>query len=261
MSNSPFDSYAQNYDAHFENNIVKNRIRPVIYETALRYFQQGNTILELNCGTGTDAIFFAQNGINVVATDVSEEMIRVASEKVQQENLSDKIILKQCYIENISTITNEKFEGIFSNFGGINCVMNLETVAKDISELLKPNGIFIVNAMNKFCLWETLSFLARLNFSSAFRRMKRNGIRANIEGSSVLVKYYFADEFTKIFSPYFNCVEVFGLNFLSPTPNSQNFYTRFPKLSEMLLNIENERRYTYPLYNFSDHVVLVLKKR
>ena len=261
MSNSAFDSYAHIYDSHFENNFVKKRIRPIIYELALRYFQQGNTILELNCGTGTDAIVFAKKGINVFSTDISEEMIRTATEKVAKENLSDRITFQQCSIENISTLSSKSFDGIFSNFGGINCVQDLHKTAQDISLLIKPNGFFIVNVMNKFCLWETLSFLTRLNFFGAFRRMKHNGVLANIEGNSILVKYYYADEFAKIFSRYFSCTEILGLNFISPTPNSAHFYNRFPQLSEALFNLEDGRRHTYPLYNYSDHVVLVLKRK
>ncbi len=38
---------------------------------------KGLDILELNCGTGEDAVLFSEKGFNIVATDVSEEMLKV----------------------------------------------------------------------------------------------------------------------------------------------------------------------------------------
>jgi ubiquinone/menaquinone biosynthesis C-methylase UbiE len=227
----------------------------------LKYFRNGDSILELNCGTGTDAIFLAKNGMIVLATDSSQGMIEVAKEKIAKENLSDKISLQQISFENISSLSENKYDGILSNFGGLNCATNIQQVANDIAPLMKPNGIFILGMINKFCLWETLSFLARLNFTKAFRRLNKKGCNANVNGEFVRIYYYFADELEKIFSPWFSCVEVYGLNFLSPNPNSISFYKKFPNLSKQLLEIENERRHTYPLYNFSDHIVLVLKRK
>ncbi|MBS4027662.1 MAG: class I SAM-dependent methyltransferase [Ignavibacteriales bacterium] len=277
MSSSAFDTYAPSYDSHFEDNPITKYIRNVVQQTMLKYFQKGNSILELNCGTGTDAIFLAKNGMNILATDASQGMVEVAKEKIVRENLSDKIMLQQLSFENIASLSpslgfarddetlhgerSRTIDGILSNFGGLNCATNLHQVAKDISEILKPNGYFLLGMINKFCLWESLSFLARLNFSKAFRRLRKSGCNANVNGEYVRIYYYFADEIVKIFSPFFMCQEIYGLNFLSPNPNSISFYNKFPLLSQQLLHLENERRHTYPLYNFSDHIVLVLKKR
>lgn len=63
QSHSPFDAYASSYDAHFDNNPIAQQLRSIVQQTMLRYFQKGNSILELNCGTGTDAIFLAHNGM------------------------------------------------------------------------------------------------------------------------------------------------------------------------------------------------------
>ena len=85
QSHSPFDAYASSYDAHFDNNPIAQQLRSIVQQTMLRYFQKGNSILELNCGTGTDAIFLAHHGMHVLATDSSSGMIHKTGEKIQKD--------------------------------------------------------------------------------------------------------------------------------------------------------------------------------
>jgi SAM-dependent methyltransferase len=43
---------------------------------------QPNTVLEIGCGSGSDAIFMAKNNIRVTAIDISEKAISIAKQKV-----------------------------------------------------------------------------------------------------------------------------------------------------------------------------------
>ena len=91
-------------------------------------FQKNNlNILELNCGTGEDAIWFAKKGHKVWATDVSEKMIEEVKNKAFQESLSNEIYSQvidiQLVTENFKT---QKFDLVFSNFGGFNCLNEVE---------------------------------------------------------------------------------------------------------------------------------------
>ncbi len=49
-------------------------------------FEEGAHILELNCGTGEDALFLARHDMSVVACDGSEGMIRTARKRMQDED-------------------------------------------------------------------------------------------------------------------------------------------------------------------------------
>lgn len=44
--------------------------------------------LDVGCGTGTDAIFLAQNGYDVSAVDISEEAVKIAKSKAQKAGVS-----------------------------------------------------------------------------------------------------------------------------------------------------------------------------
>ena len=44
-------------------------------------FPPGARILEINCGTGNDAVFLARSGMHVTATDISPMMIEETKRK------------------------------------------------------------------------------------------------------------------------------------------------------------------------------------
>ena len=53
--------------------------RGAVWEILLDIFEEGAHILELNCGTGEDALFLARHDMSVVACDASEGMIQAAA--------------------------------------------------------------------------------------------------------------------------------------------------------------------------------------
>ena len=56
-----------------------------------------SSILELNAGTGEDAVYFAQQGHNVHATDISAGMQEVADQKNKRNsNWSDAVSFELC---------------------------------------------------------------------------------------------------------------------------------------------------------------------
>ena len=63
------------------------------FPSALREFDiQPCAVLEIGCGTGTNAIWFAQQGFDVTAVDVSEEAIRRAKEKATKAGVCCRFI-------------------------------------------------------------------------------------------------------------------------------------------------------------------------
>src|SRR5690606_38309793 len=97
-------------------------------------------ILELNCGTGLDAIYFAEHGHFVLATDISQGMLQQLDKKISEQNLHGKIITQHSSFHDIDKIQNKKFDHIISNFGGLNCTDNLQDVLLKLSPLLNDNG-------------------------------------------------------------------------------------------------------------------------
>src|SRR5262249_8199685 len=151
----------------------------------------GGKILELNAGTGEDAIYFARHGHSVHATDISQGMQEKLSEKILSASLTDKVTFELCSFTQLENLENKgPYDFIFSNFAGLNCTKELGKVLRSFSPLLDPGGIVTLVMLPKFCLWETLLFL-KGRFGTAFRRFfATSGRRAHIEGEYFRCWYY-----------------------------------------------------------------------
>ena len=141
----PFDHIASTYDSSFTRTPIGQLQRKQVWNYLEKITPQlkGLDILELNCGTGEDAVLFSEKGFNIVATDVSEEMLKVTQEKVQQYSMQHKISSHYLDLDSFDdSMFEKKFDLIFSNFGGLNCI-NPESLKKlfdKIPGILSPEA-------------------------------------------------------------------------------------------------------------------------
>ncbi len=93
-----FENAALTYDQDFTFSNIGKLLRKRVWDYMDTIIEPGSqlNILELNCGTGEDAIRFAKHGHRVIATDLSKEMVSITSEKVKTKIC--KIRLKHLYV-------------------------------------------------------------------------------------------------------------------------------------------------------------------
>ncbi|MBA2746252.1 MAG: class I SAM-dependent methyltransferase, partial [Flavisolibacter sp.] len=186
-----FSAQAKIFDAEFCNNPViqykRQRVRTVV-ETLV---PQGSSILELNCGTGEDAVYFGSRGYQVLATDLSDAMVDETHQKIMLHELENLVTVRQLSFHNLDQLNPPgKFDLIFSNFGGLNCTGDLNNVLLYFDRLLNRGGVVTLVMMPGFCLWESL-LLFKGEFKTATRRFfKFNGSAAIIEGKPFKCFYY-----------------------------------------------------------------------
>ncbi len=88
-----FDHIATTYDDIFTTSATGQLQRDLVrdYLEGILPRLNGTTMLELNCGTGEDAVWFGTRGFDVTATDISREMLNVTQRKAQQYSLEQRI--------------------------------------------------------------------------------------------------------------------------------------------------------------------------
>jgi len=190
-----FDKAAATYDQDFTDTPIGQIQRGVVYSYLDKVFKEQSEveILELNCGTGTDAIWFAARGYKVLATDISGEMLGIAQKKVSEAGFGETVRLRTLDMNDISALCNEKkFDLIYSNFGGLNCIPpeSIRRLYTTIHDLLTPNGHFIASVMPKACLWEWFYFTLKGESSNSKRRRTKGPVPVNIGGTQVNTWYY-----------------------------------------------------------------------
>ena len=76
------------FDEIYSNHTIINYKRERVRNHVLNFLPQRSNILELNSGTGEDAIFFAKLGHRVNATDISIGMQNVLREKIEKNKFT-----------------------------------------------------------------------------------------------------------------------------------------------------------------------------
>lgn len=102
---------------------------------------EGKTILHLQCQFGQDSISLSRLGAIVTGVDLSDKAIESAKEIAKNTNSNVKFI--SCNIYDLPNHLNEKFDIVFTSYGTISWLPNLNKWAKIISQFLKPNGQFV----------------------------------------------------------------------------------------------------------------------
>lgn len=235
----PFDHIASTYDSVLSGSAIGQLQRKQVW----RYLEQitpqlpGLEILELNCGTGEDAMLFSEKGFNIVATDVSEEMLKVTIQKANQFSMQSKV--SSLYLELDSfdeTVFDKKFDLIFANFGGLNCINpeSLQMLLRKIPSILAPGGRFIGLVMPKFCLWETCYLLLKFRFKKAFRRFTNKEVIRSFEGAHVKMWHYNPSMVRKWAGKKFKRVATIPIGFALPPAH---FEKRFANRKRLLLRL------------------------
>jgi SAM-dependent methyltransferase len=93
-------------------------------------------LLEVGAGTGADSLFFQNNGLEVVCTDLSPEMVALCREKGLDAHVMDFLSLD---------FPPASFDAIYA----LNCLLHVPTrtlseVLQKLQVLLRPGGLFFL---------------------------------------------------------------------------------------------------------------------
>ena len=250
------------FDGIYSSNPIIQYKRQRVRDHVQQWLKPGSKILELNSGTGDDAIWFAQHGHHVHATDISKGMQDKLLEKVHQNDVGSKITSELCSFTGLQHLLHkDPYDLIFSNFAGLNCTGDLDKVLHSLPPLLKPGGFVTLVILPKFCLWESMMFL-KGEFKTAFRRFfSSRGAKAQIEGESFTCWYYNPSYIIKNMKDSFDILSVEGLCTIVPPSYLENFPAKRPSLFNRLKEIEDKWKTKWPWKNMGDYYIISLKKR
>jgi ubiquinone/menaquinone biosynthesis C-methylase UbiE len=252
-----FTAQSEVFDALYRPSLIVQYKRERVRLLLSRYLTKNSSVLELNAGTGDDAIWLAQQGHTVLATDASAGMIGRQQEKFAASEVSDKLRSRQLSFLDLAELEGEKFDVIFSNFGGLNCTDQLEKVLLDARQLLRPGGIICLTIMPPNCFWEWLSAF-RGNFSLAFRRRKKGGTPAHVAGEW-FTTYYYTPRFIRQHLQHFEHLTTEALCLAVPPEYLRHRIEKHLWLLKILQRKEQMIKSWPVLRNWGDYFVMVLR--
>lgn len=154
MQYIPEDYLKKNKDAwnqktlyHYESDFYdvqgflsgKSSLRAI--ELALLGELKEKSILHLQCHFGQDSLCLARMGAKVTGIDFSENAIEYARTLAREAGIEANFVLTDVY--HVPDCISEKFDIVFTTYGTIGWLPDLEKWANVIATMLKPGGKLI----------------------------------------------------------------------------------------------------------------------
>ncbi|MEO5776421.1 MAG: class I SAM-dependent methyltransferase [Flavobacterium sp.] len=230
-----FSSIYEEYETLSKENYCDIYRRNTIRKHVETYLNPKDTILEINAGSGIDAVYFAKAGYNVLATDIADSAGIYIKNKIKTEGLKN-LEFQKCSFTDLSSIENKKFNHIFSNYGGLNCTNNLEEIFSQFNDLLHPKGFVSLVIMPKFYPWEMATFLK--GNKNAFRRWKKNGVLANVNNHLIPTFYHSPKQIKRAMGNDFKAVSIKNIGTFYPSLHYNSLH-KHPKTINFLMHLDS----------------------
>ncbi|MCU1259695.1 MAG: Methyltransferase type 11 [Bryobacterales bacterium] len=241
-----FDTLASRYDQLWTYSAAGRGQRRAVWSCADTLFQAGDRILDVGCGTGRDALHFIRAGIGVEAIDSSVEMVGIARKRG-----IDASVLSA---ENLDALEGP-FDGIFSNFGALNCVADLPALRASFARLIPPGGHLVICLLGRVCAWETIWYLLHARPGKAFRRWSGESRSASL---GLRIAYPRARVLQRGFAPDFELMSWCGIGLAVPP----SYAPRLPRSAVRLLAmLDRHLAHRRGLRALADHRLFVFARK
>lgn len=126
---------------------TRNSLTPI--ELAEVGAVQGKTLLHLQCHFGQDTLSWAHLGAQVTGIDFSDEAIKTARQLAEQLNIDAHFIQTNVY-DTVAAVGGKQFDIVFTSYGVIYWLGDLDRWAQVAAACLAPGGIFYIAEMHPF---------------------------------------------------------------------------------------------------------------
>jgi SAM-dependent methyltransferase len=258
-----FDRVADGYDRSNNENPILCAMRARLHRTVAAFAPAGGHLLDLGCGPGSDAAAFALSGYRVTGVDWSPAMVEQARQRARDAGVAGRVDVQHIGIHELDRLEPDgaPFDVAYSNFGPLNCVVDLQTAAQRIADRLRPGGVLVASVIGRVCPWEIALYVARGDRARAAIRFRRGLVAVPLDGGTVWMRYFSPHEFEPAFvSAGLTRVSLRGLGLFVPPPYLQAFADRHPSLMDGLQRAEDRCGGWPVLRGWGDHFLVVMRK-
>jgi ubiquinone/menaquinone biosynthesis C-methylase UbiE len=114
------------------------------------HFRPDMTVLEIGCGTGSTAIAHAPYVARIRATDISKNMIEIATRKAAAAGVKN-VTFECCSVEELD-VARESVDAVLA-LSLLHLLEDKEAAIARIHDMLRPGGVFVSNTV---CLGDNM---------------------------------------------------------------------------------------------------------
>lgn len=190
---------------------------------------KGKSLLHLQCHFGQDTISWARMGAEVTGIDLSDAAIREARSLTAELEVKARFIEGNVY-DTSKLLGDEQFDLVFTSYGTICWIPDLDPWAETVARHLKPGGKFCIAEFHPaYMMYEFDSFeLAYSYFNRGVIIEEEEGSYAdrdaNIKAKSYSWNHPFSETITALLKQ--------GLRMTDFTEYPYSYYNCFPNLEK-----------------------------
>jgi Methyltransferase domain len=259
QKNSPEDSPENSYDQRTGSKASFWQRQQ--FQKVLGHYARPGHWLELGAGTGTDALWLTNRGIEVTCTEPHPWMFAQLQAKTAGIAAIHALPLKA---EQLDELGEHVFDGAFSNFAALNCVEDLSAVAQTLAEHLKTRAPVVLCLFNRQCGWElALGLLQGLFQGNPERLWRRQGHQRLVEmqpSIEVSTFYHRPQAIMQAFEPWFRLEARVGMGIAIP-PSGWILADRAPMFFQALHHLDMAWGKGLGLRSLGDHQIWCFTRR
>jgi ubiquinone/menaquinone biosynthesis C-methylase UbiE len=255
-SGEAFDHVGAGYDDYL-NTELGVWFRRRVWERLGTLFKSGDRVLEIGCGTGQDAIWLAQRGVHVLASDASEAMLTETMHKAKAAGVDSMITAQLLDLNKAAdwwiNLDGGLFDGAYSDNGPLNCIPDWHDVGAQLSRVVKPGGKIGLGVMGPYCPFEVIWYGIHRDFRNATRRFRRQTV-AHLDGKYFNVYYPTPAQLKRSLGSAFRQTGMQGIGVFAPPVG------RIRRVVRPLLVLERLFAARWPFKYLGDYYWLELEK-
>lgn len=199
----------------------------------------------------------------MIASDISEKMLKVLSRKAEESGLSDRItplhLRPVQMVDKLHSLGYEKLDGAYSTYGAINTEPNIVEMVNGFHSLLKDGSPLLLGVWNKYCIYEIVGYLLRLNPSLAFARL-RNPVPIGKSRFCVATNAFSVESLNKIMKPHFSLENIFGV-VISLPPSNLTKYIPKARSFNFFKSVDLNLGRAFPMNRLGDHFLALYRNK
>ena len=226
-------------------------------------FPAGSHLVELGCGTGTEALALAKQGCRVFALDISPNMIERARAKARAAGLADRATFVVGRTADVAELvrpsTPSSYDGAYANFS-LTFEEDLRSLGASLAAILRPGAFFVCTLPNRLVLSEVLVYGALLRFRHVLWRFA-TPLRKEVHGVMLEIHAYSPWQIREAFDPWFELRRTMGVPVFVPPVYLHPQYRRLGDARRVLEGLDARLAGRFPWNRLGEHTLFVFRRK
>jgi len=249
---------ANQYDKEYEAPYHKEVYEKITWRYIEPYLPKRGIVFDAGGGTGKWSVPIAKKGLKVIVYDISKEMLKVAWQKVKQENLEKLVSLVQGDICRIP-FPNNSFEFVLAEGDPISYCGSPENAAKELSRVLKQNCYIAAGVDSLFAILRRMLNSKQVNFDEVLKVFKKKRFYAKDWGFDCWA--FTPRDLRRLFTKYeLKITKIVGKPIMFMGRPETNFIFQDKEKTRKLLEIELKFCENTDIVGYGGHLHVVAKK-